>query len=136
MSKISTPISTHQELLAERIRLMALIEYQKNLIQEDIEAIKEEIAERVHPLAETASFVKKLTTKETRNASLLQIGGTLLIEVLVRKWFAKSSLIVRLLLPNLVRNYSTHLLFSAFKNKALKRNNGLLSNRNNTHQEL
>lgn len=136
MSKISTPISTHQELLAERIRLMALIEYQKHLIQEDIEAIKEDIAERVHPLAETAAFIKKLTTKETRNTSLLQIGATLLVEVLVRKWFAKSSLIVRLLLPNLVRNYSTHLLFSAFKNRALKMNNGSYPAEINTQQNL
>jgi hypothetical protein len=103
------------DLQQERIRLTAIISHQKDRIRKDIEEIREEIAEKLHPVAETAGFVKKLTSPETRATGLLQIGSAVLIETLVRRVFAKSNLLVQLILPNIVKNYSTHLLFNLAK---------------------
>jgi hypothetical protein len=121
-------IASYEALQAERARLTTLIAHQKELIRQDIEELKEEIATKFYPVAEAADFVKKISTPETRNNSLLQVGSSVLIEVLVRKIFARSNFFVQLLVPNLIKNYSTHLLFNLLRNLHLRRQNGHHSN--------
>jgi hypothetical protein len=108
-------ITSSEDLQLERTRLTTLIALQKYQVRKDIEDIREEIAEKLHPVAETAGFVKKLTSPETRATGLLQIGSSVLVETLVRRIFAKSNLLVQLVVPNIVKNYSTHLLFNLAK---------------------
>jgi hypothetical protein len=115
-------ISTIEDLKAERLRLTTLISQQKNLVRHDMDLLKEEMAQKLHPVAKAADFVKKIASPETRTASLLQIGSTMLIEALVRKYFAKSNLVVQMVVPNLVKNYSTHLLYKLARTIAENRN--------------
>lgn len=120
-SPIST-ISTMEDLQAERLRLTALISQQKNLVRHDMDLLKEEMAQKLHPVAKAADFVKKISSPETRAASLLQIGSTMLIEALVRRYFSRSNLLVQMVVPNLVKNYSTHLLYKLARTIAQNRN--------------
>jgi hypothetical protein len=125
-------ITSAEDLQTERTRLTTLIAAQKYLIRKDIEDIREEIAAKFHPVAETAGFVKKLTNPETRATGLLQIGSAVLIETLVRRVFAKSNLLVQLVVPNIVRNYSTHLLFKLVKTIAQNRSHAAHRYQHNT----
>jgi hypothetical protein len=114
MNSLSTvqPMRSLEDLQAERERLTARISHQKDLIRQDFEKLREEAAQKIHPVAEAAGFVKKLTTPETRATSLFQIGSTVLVEAVVRKMFVRTPLIVQMVVPNLVKNYFTHLLFT------------------------
>jgi hypothetical protein len=114
-------ISTMEDLQAERLRLTALISQQKNLVRHDVDLLKEEMAQKLYPVAKAADFVKKISSPETRTVSLLQIGSTILVEALVRRYFAKSNLLVQMIMPNLVKNYSTHLLYKLARTIALNR---------------
>jgi hypothetical protein len=114
-----------EDLQAERLRLTALISQQKNLVRHDIDLLKEEMAQKLHPVTKAADFVKKIASPETRTASLVQIGSTILIEALVRRYFAKSNLFVQMVVPNLVKNYSTHLLYNLARTIAQNRNKQL-----------
>jgi hypothetical protein len=117
-------IRSHTELDAERKRLEGLIEMQKNIIRVDIDRIKEELKEEMRPALEAANFVKKVTTKETRNETMISIGSNVLIDLIIRKVFSKSNILIQMIVPTLVKNYSTHAIFSLMKSIAQKRQNG------------
>jgi hypothetical protein len=110
-----------EDLNAERTRLQNLIAQQKFLISRDIQDIREEVAEKLNPVVRTAGFVKTLTSPETRASSLFQIGSSVLLEVFVRRAFSKSNFLIQLVLPTIVKNYSSHLLFSLAKTLAQQR---------------
>ena len=117
-------ITSYEDLKSERLRLEELISYQKNTVRQDIDDLKEEIKDGLKPAVDAANFVKKMTTPETRNGTVLHIGSNLLLDVVIRKIFARSNLFVQMFVPRLVKNYSTHVLFNLVKNIAHKRQNG------------
>lgn len=114
-------ISSYQDLLDERQRLEEVIKVQKLRIRHDIDELKEEAKNQLKPVIDAAEFVKKLAAPATRNDTLLGIGTNLTLEVLIRRLFAKSSMLVQLIFPTIVKNYSTHLLRSLLKNLEEKR---------------
>lgn len=109
-------ITSHEELQRERNRLEALIKYQKHVIRQDLEALKQELRQEARPALEAASFVKKITTRETRNETILQIGSALLVDLVLRRLFARTHVLVQLVVPALLKNYASHLLFNLAKN--------------------
>lgn len=117
-------VASYEDLKSERFRLEELISHQKNIVRQDIDGLKEEIKEGLKPAVDAANFVKRMTTRETRNDTVLHIGSNLLLDVVIRKLFARSNLFVQLFVPTLVKNYSTHVLFNLMKNIAQKRQNG------------
>jgi hypothetical protein len=123
LSSVHT-IHSYTELDAERKRLEGLIQMQKNIIRIDIDRLKEELKEEMRPAVEAANFVKKVTTKETRNETMISIGSNVLIDMIIRKLFSKSNILIQMIVPTLVKNYSTHAIFSLMKNIAQKRQNG------------
>jgi hypothetical protein len=116
-------IHSYQELQAERKRLEELIRYQKTIIQVDIDQLKDELKEEMRPAVEAANFVKKITTKETRNETMISMGSSVLIDLVIRRLFAKSNLLVQMAVPAVLKNYASHLMFNLIKGAAQKRQN-------------
>jgi len=99
-------INTYDELLQEQQRLKILLKTQKEIIRQDINEIKEELA----PVKSVISFVGKLTTKGSGNPLLTGTAGTV-IDLVVRKLLlARAGWITKLVVPFVVKNYSSHLI--------------------------
>ena len=114
-------INSYQDLQAERERLEEVIKVQKLRIRHDMDELKAEAKKEFKPVADAAEFVKKLASPATRNDTLLGIGTNLTLEVLIRRLFAKSGILIQLFLPTILKNYSTHVLYSMLKNMEEKR---------------
>lgn len=101
-------IRTHDDLLRERQRLLALREEQKAQIKIDVRELKEEL----RPLSTLMSIVGKVTTRETRNDMLVNTGSSLAVDLLAGKVLAKNP-ITRMFLPGVLKNIASHLAYSA-----------------------
>ena len=117
-------ISTYEDLQEERARLEELIKIQKIIIRQDVEELKLVAEEKLKPVTEAAHFIKKLTAPETRNNTLLGVGTSITLDLLIRRLFAKSNILLQIFLPTLVKNYSTHLVADLLRKIAAKRKNG------------
>ena len=109
-------ITSYEELQRERSRLEAQIKYQKHVISQDLEALKQELRQEARPALEAANFVKKITTRETRTETVMQLGSSMLVDLLLRRLFMRSNVLVRLIVPPLLKNYTSHLFFNFAKN--------------------
>lgn len=101
-------IRTHDDLMKERQRLLALLEEQKAQIKVDVRELKEEL----RPLATLMSLVGKVTTRETRNDMLVNTGSSLAVDLLAGRVLAKNP-ITRMFLPGVLKNVASHLIYNA-----------------------
>ena len=101
-------IRTHDDLVKERQRLLALLQEQKAQIKVDVRELKEEL----RPLSTLMSIVGKVTTRETRNDLLVSTGSSLAVDLLAGKVIAKNP-ITRMFLPGVLKNVASHLLYTA-----------------------
>ena len=98
-------ITTRDDLMKEEQRLIALLSTQKEIIKSDIAGIKEELK----PAFSAASTVMRFATNDnTNNNVALKVGTNLTIDWLTQKLFARSGFLVRMFLPSLLKNYSSH----------------------------
>ncbi len=103
---MTRPIRTYEELLEEKARLKALLSAQKELVRQDINEIKLELA----PVRKAISMVGKLTTKENRN-SMLTIAADTVIDLVVRNIvLSKAGLMTKLVVPFFMKNFSSHII--------------------------
>lgn len=97
---------SYQDLIEQKLELRRQLEIKKEQIRNDFLELKEEVA----PALKVASFVGKVTTRDTRNNVVLQTGANLAIDWVTRKFFPKTNFLVKLLGPMLLKNYASHLL--------------------------
>lgn len=121
---MSSTIKTYEDLLAERQRLESLLQTQKQIIRDDIDEIKLELA----PVKSAINFVGKLTTQDHSNPLL---NGTIntIIDLVVRKGIlARAGWFTKFIVPFVMKNFSSHIVddkkddilrkvFSFFKKK-------------------
>lgn len=105
-------ITDHTQLLQERARLQALIENQKNIVRHDLDELKAEFKKEIKPAIDAASFVKKLAKPETRNETIVTIGSNIALDLILKRMLRGSNLLVQLILPKIIKNYTTHFLHS------------------------
>jgi hypothetical protein len=101
-------ICTHEDLISERVRLETLIENQKNIIRHDFDELKSEFRKEIKPAIDTANFVKKFVKPETRNQTIVKVGVTLAVDLMLRRALRGSNIVVQVLIPRLLKNYTTH----------------------------
>jgi hypothetical protein len=101
-------IRTHDDLVKERQRLLALLEEQKAMIKVDVRELKEEL----RPLFTVMKIVGKVTTRGTRNDMLVDTGSSLAVDLLARNVAGKSA-IARMFLPGVLKNVASHLIYNA-----------------------
>ncbi|HEY5744605.1 MAG TPA: hypothetical protein VIU12_00885 [Chryseolinea sp.] len=100
-----TKISNYNELLAERLRLEALMRDHKAIIATEVGVIKE----KLHPIFSAISFLSVFQRKPNQN--LLQFGADVGVELLLRQnLLAKSNWITRLVLPFLAKGATAKVL--------------------------
>ena len=103
---MTKPIRTYEELLEEKARLKLLLTAQKELVRQDINQIKMELA----PVRSAISMVGKFTTKENRY-DILTIAADTIIDLVVRKMvLSKAGFITRLAVPFFMKNFSSHVI--------------------------
>jgi hypothetical protein len=99
-------IATYDDLLQEKIRLKALLQAQKELVRQDIQEIKEELA----PVKSAISMVGKFATRDNSNV-LLTTAAEGVIDLVVRKLvLARAGWITKMVVPFLMKNFSSHVV--------------------------
>lgn len=96
----------YEALVAEKQKLEALFEVQKELVQYYIRDIKSSF----DPAFNALDFLKKLTYQNSDNP-ILQSGINMLVDFLSHKLQGKHAGFIRTtVLPQMVKNYASHLL--------------------------
>jgi hypothetical protein len=99
-------IYTYDDLQEEKKRLQTLLEAQKELIRHDLAAIRHEF----QPAINAASTVSKMFTRDGSNP-LLNLGIDKTIDIVVKNLLlAKAGWIGKLVIPFIIKNYSSHAL--------------------------
>lgn len=102
-------ITTHDSLKEEEQRLLALLSVQKDVIKSDLRDIREAI----DPVLSVASTVLKFTTYDSHNSTAVKVGTNLTIDWLMQKIFPRSGFLMKMLLPTVLKNYSSHYVSKA-----------------------
>jgi hypothetical protein len=99
-------INSYQDLLDEKQRLQSLLQAQKEIIREDIREIKEDLA----PVRSAFSIASKFITRDRHNW-VLNAGANTVIDLVVKKLIlGRAGWITKLVVPFLVKNYSSHVI--------------------------
>ncbi len=99
-------IRTYDDLLREKQRLTALLQAQKELVRQDVQSIKQELA----PVKKAIEWVGRLTTRD-RNNVLLTGASDFLVDVIIKKGLlGRAGWITRIAIPFVAKNLSSHLL--------------------------
>lgn len=99
-------IKTYEDLLQEEQRLTTQLASYKGVIQEDITGLKTSL----NPVKRVASTVKNLFTFDDKGP-LLNFGLRFGTDVLLRRvLLGRASWIAKVVVPYLIRNYSSHLI--------------------------
>lgn len=99
-------ITTYEELLLEKHRLKVQLHGQKELLRQDIDAIKLQL----EPVQKAISFVGKLTTKDAGNPLLNGAMNTLIDLVVKNVVLARAGWFMRLVVPFFMKNFSSHIV--------------------------
>jgi hypothetical protein len=102
----SRPISSYEDLCKEKERLTELLKAQRIQIHRDVDEIKNEF----RPMLSLSENVSKLLSREDGKDPIVAAGTNIGIDILASTLFSKSNFIVRLLLPSILKNISSHLL--------------------------
>jgi len=99
-------IRTYDDLLREKQRLTALLQAQKELVRQDVQAIKQELV----PVQKAIEWAGRLTTRDRNNVLLTGVSD-FLVDVIVKKGLlARAGWITRIAIPFIAKNLSSHLL--------------------------
>ncbi len=109
----SRPISSYEDLCKEKERLSELLKAQKVQIQKDIESLKDEFK----PVVNLSENVGKLLSREDGKDPLMTAGTNIGIDILAMKLFSKSNFLLKLVLPAVLKNLSSHFLPNALPPK-------------------
>ncbi|HYF68037.1 MAG TPA: hypothetical protein VD884_07870 [Ohtaekwangia sp.] len=104
MNKHVKPIASYEDLIHEKERLEELLKVQRNQITKDLDEIREEF----RPVVIASEMFGKLLSREDGKDPLVSTGTNFTIDLLVGKLFAKSNFLVRLFVPAILKNLSSH----------------------------
>jgi hypothetical protein len=135
-------IVTYEELMLEKNRLQVLLKVQKELVREDINEIKQELA----PVKSVISFAGKLVSKEPGNFLLNATSNTIIDLVVKKLLLSRSGWLTKIAVPFLLKNYTSHVIddnkdtilrkiFSLFKRKDKAGSNGELHHTEETEED-
>lgn len=102
-------ITNYDELRAEEKRLKEFLAMKKEHIREDLREIKEEFK----PALAVANVVSEMLVGSSSKPSLVKTGASVTVDLALRKVLSNSNFLVRLLVPGLVKNYTSHIMDKA-----------------------
>ncbi|MEP7375621.1 MAG: hypothetical protein ABI675_19650 [Chitinophagaceae bacterium] len=99
-------INSYADLIEEKARLKLLLSAQKELVRQDINELKQELA----PVKSAISLVGKITTKDN-TSWLLTTAADTAIDILLKKIvLSRAGWITKLVLPFFMKNFSSHVI--------------------------
>ena len=99
-------IRSYEDLEREEQLLEELLQTQKELVQLDVEVLKQQLK----PATMALKFFNKITTVDKSNL-LLNEGANKVIDVVLNKFIlARSGWITKFLIPIFLKNYSSHII--------------------------
>lgn len=99
-------IRSYEDLEREEQLLEELLQTQKQLVQLDVEVLKQQLK----PATMALKFFNKITTVDKSNL-LLNEGANKVIDVVLNKFIlARSGWITKFLIPIFLKNYSSHII--------------------------
>lgn len=87
-----------------------MIDEQRQLLQHDFIEFRNQLRKDARPAIKVINFVKNFVRPETRNGTLLSLGTSLTLNFVLRKLFLKSNFLVRMIVPSMLKNFSTHII--------------------------
>lgn len=102
----SRPISSYEDLCREKERLTEALKGQRAQIQKDIDELKNEF----RPIVSLSENVSKLLSRDDGKDPIVAAGTNIGIDILVAKLFSKSNFLLRLVLPAILKNLTSHIL--------------------------
>ncbi|HEY3401801.1 MAG TPA: hypothetical protein VGK59_00350 [Ohtaekwangia sp.] len=99
-------ITNYNELRAEEKRLREFLAVKKEHIRTDIREIKEEFK----PALALTKIVSDLLIGSPSQNSIARTGANITVDLALRKVLSNSNFLVKLLVPGLVKNYTSHLV--------------------------
>ena len=94
-------IRTYEDLMEEKERLNQLLAAQRELIRQDFNEIKEELA----PVRSAISMVGKFATRDNRNFLLTTAADTAIELVIRRMLLAKAGWFTKIIVPFFMKNF-------------------------------
>ncbi len=119
-------IETYNDLLKEKSLLEATLLMRREKIKRDISEIKEGLL----PVSHAVDNVKKVFSRDRHNP-LVNIGLNMASDLVLKKFLlARAGWFMKLVVPYLIKNYSSHLISQNSNKKLL--NFGVRINKDNT----
>ena len=103
---MTKPINSYADLLEEKSRLKLLLSAQKELVRQDINELKQELA----PVKSAISMVGKFATKDKGNWLLTTAADTVIDIILKKVVLSKAGFVTKLVLPFFMKNFSSHVI--------------------------
>src|SRR5215211_121632 len=113
--KFMSNIKTYEDLLAEQKRLEGILYSHKESIKDNIAGIKRGLK----PFNLVFNTVSKAVSRD-KISPLFNFGLDLAIDLIVRKFIlAKAGWLTKVVVPFIIKNYTTHLAFDYHKSKII-----------------
>ena len=116
-------IKTYQDLLQEEQRLLSQLKASELLIRDDIAGVKEGLK----PIGRLMKTISKFTTRD-RTGAFANFGLDFSVDLLVRRVIlAKAGWFTKILIPYVIKNYSSHFITEQQKAKLMQKVSSILS---------
>ena len=116
-------IKTYEDLLQEEQRLLAQLKATELLIRDDIAGVKEGLK----PIGNVMKTIGKFTTRD-RTGVLANFGLDFSVDLFVRKFLlARAGWFTKILIPYLIKNYSSHIISEQQRAKLMEKINNIFS---------
>jgi hypothetical protein len=116
-------IKTYEDLLQEEQRLLSQLKATELLIRDDIAGVKEGLK----PVGKVMKMVSKFTTRD-RTGAFANFGLDFSVDLLVRRiLLARAGWFTKILIPYIIKNYSSHFITEQQKAKMMQKISSILA---------
>ena len=116
-------IKTYEDLLQEEQRLLSQLKASELLIRDDIAGVKEGLK----PIGKVMKTISKFTTRD-KTGAFANFGLDCSVDLLVRRIvLAKAGWLTKIVIPYVVKNYSSHFISEQQKAKLMQKISNILS---------
>jgi hypothetical protein len=120
---MSKAIKSYEDLLQEEQRLMKQLKTHEELIKEDFAGLKENLK----PVSNVFKVFNKMATRDN-TGPILNFSLDLGVDLVIRKWLlAKAGWFTKIVVPFVVKNYSSHIISEEKRAKLLKKVQNILN---------
>lgn len=116
-------IKTYEDLLQEEQRLVAQLKTTEALIRNDIAGVKEGL----QPIGNVVKTLGRFATRD-RTGAFANFGLDFSVDLLVRRFLlAKAGWFTKILVPYLIKNYSSHIISERHKARIMEKINNFFA---------